>query len=69
MSAQDRSTGRSEQITISNDRGRLNKKEIEKMLQDAEKFKAEDEMVRKKVEVRNQLEAYLFGCKTVFICY
>ncbi|OWR50052.1 Heat shock protein 1A/1B [Danaus plexippus plexippus] len=64
VSAQDRSTGRSEQITISNDRGRLNKKEIEKMLQDAEKFKAEDEMVRKKVEVRNQLEAYLFGCKT-----
>ncbi|CAH0723579.1 unnamed protein product, partial [Brenthis ino] len=64
VSAQDQSTGRSEQITISNDKGRLNKKEIEKMLEDAEKFKAEDEAVRKRVEIRNQLEAYLYGCKT-----
>nr|AGR84222.1 heat shock protein 70-4 [Melitaea cinxia] len=64
VSAQDKSTGRSEQITISNDKGRLNKSEIEKMLQDAEKFKNEDENARKRVEIRNQLEAYLFGCKT-----
>lgn len=35
------------------------------MLQDAEKFKNEDENARKRVEIRNQLEAYLFGCKTV----
>lgn len=40
------------------------------MLQDAEKFKAEDEAVRKRVEIRNQLEAYLYGCKTVrHLCY
>lgn len=65
VSAQDRSTGRSEQITISNDEGRLNHKEIEKMLHDAERFKAEDETVRKTVELRNQLESYLYGCKTV----
>ncbi|XP_063827306.1 heat shock protein 68-like [Ostrinia nubilalis] len=64
VSAQDKSTGRSEQITISNDKGRLSKKEIEKMLNEAEKFKSEDEAIRKKVEVRNQLEGYLFGCKT-----
>ncbi|CAH2040728.1 unnamed protein product, partial [Iphiclides podalirius] len=43
VSAEDRSTGRSERITISNDKGRLSKNEIEKMLQEAEKFKAEDE--------------------------
>ncbi|KAJ0177930.1 hypothetical protein K1T71_006803 [Dendrolimus kikuchii] len=64
VSAQDRSTGHSERITISNDKGRLTKKDIEKMLNDAEKFKAEDEAVRKRVETRNQLESYLFGCKT-----
>ncbi|CAG9787103.1 unnamed protein product [Diatraea saccharalis] len=64
VSAHDKSTGRSEQITISNDKGRLSKKDIEKMLQDAEKFKAEDEVARKRVEVRNQLEGYIFGCKT-----
>ncbi|XP_053605372.1 heat shock protein 68-like [Plodia interpunctella] len=64
VNAEDRSTGRSEHITISNDKGRLSKKDIEKMLQDAEKFKAEDDAVRKKVELRNQLEGYVFGCKT-----
>ncbi|XP_013174029.1 PREDICTED: heat shock protein 68 [Papilio xuthus] len=64
VSAQDRSTGRSERITISNDKGRLSKKEIEKMLHDAEVYKAEDEAVRKTVELRNQLEGYIFGCKT-----
>lgn len=65
MNAQDRSTGRSEHITISNDKGRLSKRDIEKMLKDAERFKSEDELVRKRVEARNHLEGYLFGCKTV----
>ncbi|XP_068623226.1 heat shock protein 68-like [Battus philenor] len=64
VNAQDRSTGHSESITISNDKGRLSKREIEKMLEEAEKYKAEDESVRKTVETKNQLEAYLFGCKT-----
>ncbi|XP_039750218.1 heat shock protein 68-like [Pararge aegeria] len=63
VNAYDTCSGRSERITISNDKGRLNKKEIDKMLQDAEKFKADDEAIRKRVEVRNQLEAYLYGCK------
>jgi heat shock 70kDa protein 1/2/6/8 len=65
VSAQDKSTGRSEHITISNDKGRLSKKDIEKMLNDAEKFKAEDEVIKNRVEIRNQLEGYIFGCKTV----
>lgn len=65
VTAEDKSTGRSEGITISNDKGRLTKQDIEKMLQDAEKYKAEDEAIRKKVEARNALESYLFGCKTV----
>lgn len=63
VKAQDRSTGRSENITISNDKGRLSKKDIEKMLHDAEKFKKEDEAVRKRVGLKNQLEAYAYGCK------
>lgn len=69
MSAHDRSTGRSEQITISNDKGRLSKKDIEKMVQDAEKYKEEDEKERRKVEVRNQLESYLYGSKTVSLLF
>ncbi|XP_035440674.2 heat shock protein 68 [Spodoptera frugiperda] len=64
VSAQDRSTGRSEQITISNDKGRLTKNDIDKMLHEAERFKAEDEASKRKVEIKNQLEGYIFGCKT-----
>ncbi|XP_052739828.1 heat shock protein 68 [Bicyclus anynana] len=63
VSAYESCSGRTEQITISNDKGRLNKNEIDKMLQDAEKFRADDEAIRKRVEVKNQLEAYLYGCK------
>ncbi|CAF4906735.1 unnamed protein product [Pieris macdunnoughi] len=63
VSAEDKSTGRSERITISNDKGRLNKVEIDKMLHDAERFKADDDAIRERVEIRNQLESYLFGCK------
>lgn len=65
VTAEDKSTGRSEGITISNDKGRLTKQDIEKMLQDADKYKVEDEAIRKKVEARNALESYLYGCKTV----
>ncbi|PZC78955.1 heat shock protein 70 B2 [Helicoverpa armigera] len=64
VSAEDKSTGRSENITISNDKGRLSKRDIDKMLSDAEKFKAEDDAAKKRVELRNQLEGYCFGCKT-----
>lgn len=65
VKAEDKNTGRSENIIISNDKGRLSKKEIEKMLNEAEKFKNEDDAVRQRVEARNQLEGYLYGCKTV----
>ncbi|CAG7719619.1 unnamed protein product, partial [Allacma fusca] len=63
VSAKDTSTGRSEKITIRNDKGRLSKVEIERMVDEAEKYKAEDEMQRERVASRNQLEAYVFGVK------
>ena len=63
VSAQDKSTGKSEKITIKNDKGRLSKDEIEKMLADAEKYKAEDDKQKEKVEARNKLEGYVFGVK------
>ncbi|CAL8070979.1 unnamed protein product [Orchesella dallaii] len=63
VSAADKSTGRSEKITIKNDKGRLSKEEIEKMLADAEKYKKEDEMHQERVKAKNQLEAYVFGVK------
>nr|UUA80581.1 heat shock cognate protein 70-2 [Arma chinensis] len=63
VSAKDISTGKSEKITISNDKGRLSKAEIDKMLSDAEKYKAEDDRQRERVSARNQLESYCFSVK------
>lgn len=63
VSAKDSSTGRSEKITISNDKGRLSKAEIDKMLADAEKYAAEDEKQKEKIASRNQLEGYIFSAK------
>ncbi|XP_010931247.1 heat shock cognate 70 kDa protein 2 [Elaeis guineensis] len=62
VSAQDKATGQKNKITITNDKGRLSKEEIEKMVQEAEKYKAEDEEHKTKVKAKNELEncAYNF---------
>ncbi|KAL4447327.1 hypothetical protein ABPG77_007360 [Micractinium sp. CCAP 211/92] len=63
VSAEDRTTGKKNTITITNDKGRLSKEDIERMVQDAEKYKAEDEAARKKVEAKNSLENYAFSVR------
>ncbi|KAJ0050877.1 hypothetical protein NL108_009286 [Boleophthalmus pectinirostris] len=63
VSAVDKSTGKENKITITNDKGRLSKGEIEEMVLDAEKFKAEDEAQRNRVSAKNALEAYVFTVK------
>ena len=63
MSACDKATGKAEKITITNDKGRLSKEEIEKMVADADKFKAQDDAIRKKIEGKNGLENYCFQMK------
>lgn len=63
VNAVEKSTGKSNKITITNEKGRLSKEEIEKLLQEAEKYKAEDEAIKKRVEARNGLEAYLANIK------
>lgn len=63
VSAKDNSTGKQEKITIKNDKGRLSKAEIDRMLADAEKYREEDEKQQQRVVARNQLESYIFGCK------
>jgi len=60
VNAMDKGSGKSQKITITNDKGRLTKEEIEKMVNDAEKFKAEDELIKKKVEAKNGFENYCF---------
>jgi L1 cell adhesion molecule like protein len=51
VSAKESSTGKSERITIQNDKGRLSKEEIDRMLADAEKYRAEDEKQKEKVSI------------------
>lgn len=63
VSAEDKTAGVKNKITITNDKGRLSKEEIEKMVGDAEKYKAEDEQVKKKVEAKNSLENYAYNMK------
>ena len=63
VSAKDVSTGKQEKITIKNDSGRLSKADIDRMLSEAEKYREEDEKQQKRIQARNQLEAYIFGCK------
>ncbi|CAI9736037.1 Hypothetical predicted protein [Octopus vulgaris] len=63
VSAVDKSTGKSNKITITNDKGRLSKEEIERMLNEAKQYEAEDEKQRQRVAARNQLEHYIFSVK------
>ena len=63
VSAEDKSTGKKNKITITNDKGRLSKEEIERMVSDAEKFKAEDEAARATVEAKNKLENYAYSVR------
>ncbi|KAI5054315.1 hypothetical protein GOP47_0013039 [Adiantum capillus-veneris] len=63
VSAEDKTTGRKNKITITNDKGRLSKEDIEKMLQDAEKYRAEDEEVKKRAEAKNALENYAYNMR------
>jgi len=63
VSAQDKTTGKVNKITITNDKGRLSKDQIEKMINEAEKYKGEDEKNRKKVEAKNHLENYTYSMR------
>lgn len=61
VSAVEKSTGKEEKITITNDKGRLSQEDIEKMVADAEKFKEEDAKVLLLMEARNKLETYVYS--------
>ncbi|KAF3970585.1 hypothetical protein CMV_005732 [Castanea mollissima] len=60
---EDKTAGVKNKITITNDKGRLSKEEIEKMVKEAEKYKSEDEEVKKKVEAKNALENYAYNMR------
>ncbi|CEJ03693.1 Putative KLLA0E20527p [Rhizopus microsporus] len=63
VSALDKTTGKSNKITITNDKGRLSKEEIERMVNEAEKYKAEDEAAAARIQARNGLESYAYNLR------
>jgi len=64
VSATDKSTGKENKITITNDKGRLSKEEIERMVNDAEKYRNEDDKQKERISAKNSLESYCFNMKS-----
>ncbi|KAF7440438.1 70-kilodalton heat shock protein [Pleurotus ostreatus] len=63
VSASDKTTGKSNRITITNDKGRLSKEEIERMVNEAEKYKSEDEEAAARIAAKNGLESYAYNLR------
>lgn len=63
VSAVEKSSGKSHNITITNDKGRLSKEDIDRMVKEAEQFKEQDEEMKGKLEAKNSLENYLYQMK------
>lgn len=63
VSAKDTSSGNTRNITIKNNKGRLSEQDIDRMVEEAEKYKEEDNRQREKISARNQLESYIFNLK------
>jgi L1 cell adhesion molecule like protein len=63
VSAVDKTTGKSNKITITNDKGRLSKEDIERMVAEAEKYKAEDEAASQRIQAKNGLESYAYNLR------
>ena len=63
VSALEKGTGKTNKIVITNDKGRLSKEEIERMLADAEKYKDEDEAEAGRIQAKNGLESYAYSLR------
>merc|ERR1712004_209566 len=64
VSALEKGSGKAEKIRITNDKGRLSKEEIEKMVADAEKFKGDDDKQKERIAAKNGLESFIFNLKS-----
>merc|ERR1712193_513701 len=64
VGAEDKATGKSEKITITNDKGRLTEDQIEKMIKEAEQFAEEDKKVKERVDAKNAFDGYMHSMKS-----
>ena len=63
IEAKDKGSGKTEAITITNDKGRLSAEDIERMVKEAEENKEEDQKIKDKIDSKNKLEVFLFQLK------
>merc|ERR1712019_63919 len=64
VGAEDKGTGKSEKITITNDKGRLTEEQIEKMIKEAEQFADEDKKVKERVDAKHAFDGYLHSMRS-----
>merc|ERR1711981_230679 len=64
VGAEDKGTGKSEKITITNDKGRLTEEQIEKMIKEAEQFADEDKKVKERVDAKNAFDGYVHSMRS-----
>lgn len=64
VTAVEKGTGKTQKITITNDKGRLSKEDIENMVKEAEKFKEEDNKNRERIDAKNELETFCYNMKS-----
>ena len=64
VGAEDKGTGKSEKITITNDKGRLTEEQIEKMIREAEEFADEDKKVKERVDAKNAFDGYVHSMRS-----
>ena len=64
VTASEKSSGKSDKITVTNDKGRLSKEDIDRMVEEAEKFKDDDEKAKAVIESRNNFENIVYQMKT-----
>merc|ERR1711871_345104 len=64
VGAEDKGTGKSEKITITNDKGRLTEEQIEKMIKEAVQFADEDKKVKERVDAKNAFDGYLHSMRS-----
>jgi len=65
VSAYDMTTGKSNRITVTNDKGRLSKEEIERMVSDAKKYKKDDDEAALRISAKNSLESYMYDLRNL----
>jgi len=64
VTAVEKGSGKKENITITNNQGRLSKEQIEDMVKDAEKYKADDELIKLRIDAKNELETFTYNLKS-----